>query len=428
MKVAIIGAGCSGITALKNLLDEGVRDVVCYEKNSRIGGNWAYSPEKSHSSVMETTHIISSKKMSEFEDFPMPEDYPDYPSHRQVLQYFDDYTDHFGLAKYIKYETSVKKCEKNKNGKWTLQLSDGSIKDDIDFLLVANGHHSVPRHWQIPGSYSGVYMHSHDVKNNKGFEDKRVLVIGAGNSACDCAVECSRVARAVHISIRRPQYIVPKFIMGKTTDSFNKVLKFIPGWLAGHLRKFSLRLQIGRYEAYGLKTPDFPITKDHPTVNSELLYMLRHGKVISKPGIASVEGYTVNFTDGTSHDFDVIIAATGYKIATPFFDEDFLDYSESEEIELYLRMFHPDHHNLIFIGLVQPQGAIWPLSEQQAKLAAKYITGQWNMPKDIARLAKAEAGEISRDFIRHKRHSIEVHFLPYINKLKSEIKKSSHGK
>jgi hypothetical protein len=428
MKVAIIGAGCSGITALKNILDTGLRDVVCYEKNSRIGGNWAYSPEKSHSSVMETTHIISSKKMSEFEDFPMPDHYPDYPSHSQVLQYFDDYTTHYKLSDFIQYNTSVIKCEKKDNGKWKLRLSDGSINDDVDFLLVANGHHSVPRHWEAPGHFSGTYMHSHDVKNNKGFEDTRILVIGAGNSACDCAVECSRVAREVFISIRRPQYIVPKFIMGKPTDSFNKVLKFIPNWLAGHMRKFSLQLQIGKYEDYGLKTPDFPITKDHPTVNSELLYMLRHGKVIAKPGIQSVKDYKVTFTDGTSKEFDIIIAATGYKIATAFFDKDFLDYSDSEEIELYLRMFHPEHHNLIFIGLVQPQGAIWPLSEQQAKLAAKYITGKWKMPKEISKLARDEAREISRNFIRHKRHSVEVHYLPYITKLKSEIKKSFNGK
>ena len=95
--VCIIGAGCSGITAIKNLIQAGVTDVVCYEQNDQVGGNWIYTQQVSHSSVCETTHIISSKTMSEYEGFPMPEDYPDYPSHRQVLKYFQSYAEHFVL-------------------------------------------------------------------------------------------------------------------------------------------------------------------------------------------------------------------------------------------------------------------------------------------------------------------------------------------
>lgn len=428
MKIAIIGAGCSGITTVKNLLDVGLKDIICYEKSHRIGGNWVYSPENTHSSVMETTHIISSKKLSEFEDFPMPEEYPDYPSHRQILLYFEDYTRRFNLTEYIRFNTSVLKVEKSKDDKWNLHLSDGSVDDRIDFLLVANGHHSEPRHWQIPGNFSGEYLHSHAVKNNKRFEGKRVLVVGAGNSACDCAVECSRVAKEVFISIRRPQYIIPKFIMGRPSDSFNEFMKYVPAKLADPLRKLFLQFQIGRYEYYGLKTPNFPITKDHPTINSELLYMLRHGKITAKPGVESVNGSTVKFRDHTSHDFDVIIAATGYKIFMPFFDKNFIDFSEADEVNLYLRMFHPEHKNLIFIGLVQPQGAIWPLSEQQAKLAAQYIKGNWLLPKNIKELAEEETKMIMRSFLKKKRHAIEVHYSPYLHKLKSELKKTKNEK
>ena len=95
-RVAVIGAGCSGITAIKNLLEAGIPRVVCFEQNDQIGGNWVYSPRASHSSVCETTHIISSKKMSAYMDFPMPAHYPDYPSHRQVLAYFHSYEWFYG--------------------------------------------------------------------------------------------------------------------------------------------------------------------------------------------------------------------------------------------------------------------------------------------------------------------------------------------
>ncbi|MGB4961269.1 MAG: NAD(P)-binding domain-containing protein [Saprospiraceae bacterium] len=423
MKVAIIGAGCSGIAAVKELSQAGIQDIVCYEQNDRVGGNWIYSPSPSHSSVTRTTHIISSKKLSEYRDYPMPDDYPDYPSHSQVLAYFDGYADHFGVKPFIRFNTKVTRVVKSEFGQFLLWVDGATEAETFDYLIVSNGHHSVPRHIELPGHFSGEYLHAHDFKTNDRFVDRRILVIGGGNSACDCAVECSRVAAHVSISMRRPQYIVPKFMMGRPSDTFNDTLKYVPGRLAEKIRKISLALQIGSYESYGLRTPDFPITKDHPTVNSELLYMLRHGKVTPRVGISKVEDFTITFRDGTSGTFDTIIAATGYKMATPFFEPDFLDYSDADRVELYLRMFHPVHQQLIFVGLVQPQGSVWPLSEVQSKLAANYILGKYTLPDDIQSLAESEATKISSDFIPHKRHTVEVHFKPYIARLQAELNK-----
>ena len=219
-KVAVIGAGCSGITAIKNLLQAGIKDVVCFEKNDQIGGNWVYSAEESHSSVCETTHIISSKKLSGYLDFPMPEEYPDYPSHQQVLAYFQSYVQHFGLEPYIRFNSPVEKCEPLQSGKWSITIS-GESPQEFDYVMVANGHHSVPRHPEWSGDFGGRYLHAHSYKNSRGFEGEKVLVVGAGNSGCDCAVEISRVAEKTCISMRSPQYIIPKFFMGKPTDEFN---------------------------------------------------------------------------------------------------------------------------------------------------------------------------------------------------------------
>lgn len=425
-RIAVIGAGCSGITAVKNLLQENAGEVVCFEQNDQIGGNWVFSPKLSHSSVCETTHIISSRKMSEYMDFPMPDHYPDYPSHEQVLAYFQAYAAHFNLYPAIRFNIRVEKAEKVQGERWLLHLSDGST-EYFDFLLVSNGHHSVPRHPELPGHFEGKYLHAHDYKTNQPFKDERVLVVGAGNSACDCAVEISRVAKHVALSVRTPQYIIPKFFLGKPTDTFNAGMSWLPAWLAEPLRQLSLFIQVGRYTDYGLEQPSYPTVRAHPTLNSELLYKIRHGKVHPKQSIASIQGKTVTFKDGSSETFDTILAATGYKIALPFFDNTFIYYEEATRIPLYLRMFHPQHPTLLFIGLFQPQGAIWPLSDYQSQIAARYITGRWKLPNDIAQRAEQDADSISNQFVQSKRHAIEVHYHTFLKKLKQEISGSQRN-
>ena len=418
-KICVIGAGCSGITAVKNLVEKGLKNVVCFEQNDQVGGNWIYSATPSHSSVCETTHIISSKKLSEYVDFPMPDDYPDYPSHAQVLAYFQSYCDHFNLYPYIKFNTRVQKVEYNEDNRWNVFVNDE--RHEFDYVLIANGHHNTPRHPEFRDDFTGEYLHSHDYKNNRGFEGKKVLVVGAGNSGCDCAVEISRVAKHVAISLRSPQYIVPKFFLGKPTDTFNEGMLFLPKFIADPLRKLSLRVQVGRYTDYGLPEPDFPVIASHPTVNSELLYKIRHGKVHPKQGIDRIEGQQVYFKNGESETYDTIVAATGYKITTPFFDSEFLDYSDSDTVPLWLRMFHPRYQSLIFIGLVQPQGAVWPLSDLQSQLAAKYIAGEFAMPDNLEALAQQDAAFIEKEFIAAKRHTIEVHYHHYKNELLKKI-------
>ena len=250
-------------------------------------------------------------------------------------------------------------------------------------------------------------------------------MIGAGNSGCDCAVEISRVANHVAISMRRAYYIIPKFMMGRPTDTYNKLLTRLPRWLRQPLQKLSLRLQIGDYKDYGLERPDYPITQCHPTLNSELLYRIRHGKVHPRKGIDRFDGKRVHFKDGKEEEFDVVIAATGYKIAFPFFDSAFINFENSERIPLYLRMIHPEHPRLFFVGLTQPQGCIWPLSDLQAKLAANHIMGRWEIPANVEALAEKECIEIEKDFIHSKRHSLEVHFHPFFNKIQRQIPKDA---
>jgi Flavin-binding monooxygenase-like len=419
--VCVIGAGPSGIAAAKNALDAGL-NVTVFDAGDGLGGNWRFSEREGHSSVFETTHIISSKLLSQYHDFPMPKDYPDYPSHRQLLAYFQSYADHFGVTPRIQFNTLVKSCTQNTDGSWNVVVSrDGQdASHRFDALLVANGHHWKPRWPEYPGTFTGEYLHSHRFKRAAPFAGKRVLVIGGGNSAADIAVETSRVSGETHISWRRGYWIVPKFLFGAPPDVTN--LKFL--WMPPRLHRVVieklLTISNGKNSTIGLPDPDHRILQTHPLLNSELYYFVRHGKIKPHGDIARFEGKTVHFKDGSAQDFDVVITATGYWIDHPFFDKAQIDFS-SGQVPLYLRMLPANVKNLYFIGLFQPLGCIWPSAELQSKIAVRHITGQWQPPGDLKALIDHELRHPDVAQLDSPRHTITIADHPFRQRLYAQL-------
>lgn len=423
-RVCVIGAGPSGITALKNLLDEGL-EAVCYDRNDRVGGNWIYSEEPSHSSVFETTHIISSKTLSQYEDYTWEdhgEEVADYPSHQQLAAYFQGYARHFRLLDHIEFNTSVRSAERISDQEWkiTIETPEGTKEEQFTDLVVCNGHHWNPRMPEYPGSFSGQFLHSHDFKKAEPFRDKRVLVIGGGNSACDVAVETSRVSKRTSISWRRGYLIIPKFLFGKPSDTVGGGMNWLPIRLRSCLSQLLIGIYIGSNKYYGLPEPDHKFGQTHPTINDELLYRIRHGKVHPKGDIERLDGETVHFKDGSSEVFDVIIACTGFIISHPFLDKSLINYSEGP-VPLYLKMLHPTYDNLFFIGLFQPLGCIWPGSELQSKIVARQLTGKWNRPKNMESLVRKEVEQPHYNQLKTPRHTITVDYHVFRKALLKEL-------
>ncbi len=411
-RICVIGAGPSGLAAIKNLQEQGLTNVTVFEKSNQIGGNWVFDERNEHSSVYETTHIISSKRWSEFEDFPMPADYSDYPSHAQLLQYFRSYTQHFSLDKYIRFNSTVLKATCNDSKQWYVVYEDehGVHHEYFDYLLVANGHHWDPVMPEYPGEFDGQILHSHQYKKAQVFKDKRVLVVGGGNSACDVAVEISRIAPRVCISMRRGYHIFPKFVFGKPTDDAVAKIQWFPSWLRQKIIALVIRVLQGRYPKYKLMKPDCGPLEIHPTINSELLYFIRHGKIMPRTGITKFEKSTVHFTDGTQEEFDTVIFATGYQVSFPFFDKDCLDFSNATKIPLYRKMMHAEFDNLYFIGLCQPQGCIWPLADYQSKIVARIISGTLKRPEQLHQKIAEEINKPHYRFKSNRRHALEVDY------------------
>lgn len=317
-RVCVVGAGPCGLTAVKNLLAVGLNNIVCYDDGAAIGGNWVF--DEHGASVYDATHLISSKRLSEFEDYPMPSDYPDYPSHQLVRAYFESYATHFGLLPVIRMETHVGMASLRSDGCWVVTASDrdGAQEEIFDDLIVCSGHHRDPFIPHVEGTFSGQSLHARDFKRAEPFRGKRVLVVGGGNSGCDIAVDIGRIALQTCLSMRRGYHFVPKLMFGRPSDVLYQKLRrlgFPKSWTR-YAAEACVRFNVGPPEKYGLAPPVGRLFEMHPTLNSDILSALRDGRVFPRAGIERLNGAEVRFSDGRSESFDVIIWATGYDFGT----------------------------------------------------------------------------------------------------------------
>ncbi len=402
--VCVIGAGVSGLTACKALADFGVPHT-CFEASDEVGGNWYFENPNGVSSAYRSLHIDISKPSISFRDFPMPDRYPDYPHHTHIFEWLRDYADAFGLRERIRFQTRVEHAERGPGGGWRIALSDGG-QECFDALLVCNGHHWDPRYPDFPGSFDGPVIHSHeyvDPSTPLDLYGKRVLVVGIGNSAVDIVSELARktVSDTVFLSTRSGAYVVPKYIFGRPADQVVKPNPRLPAGLQRWLSRPLPRIFSGRMEDFGLPTPNHNFLDAHPTVSSELLGRLGAGDAVGKGDVAELLGDRVRFADGTVEPLDAIVYATGYNVSFPFFDRDFLSAPENV-LPLYKRMLKPGLDDLAFVGLGQAIPTIFPFSELQSKLAARWLSGDWAPP-----LASEMEAEIVRDEAFHTGHFVE---------------------
>ncbi|PQO44885.1 flavin-containing monooxygenase [Blastopirellula marina] len=432
-KVLVIGAGPSGLVTLKTLRQFGI-EAVCVDRGERLGGNWDI--DAPHSSVYQSTHLISSKGMTQFADFPMPEDYPQYPSHHQVLAYLNCYADRFELDQYIHKKNTVNRVAKADDG-WivTTTPSDGLSEavERYHAVVVANGHHAVPMMPNLAGNFAGELIHAHDYKHHQQLEGKRVLVVGAGNSGCDIAVEAAIHAGAAGISMRRGYHFFPKFIRGKPADVVGDRLRRWP--LPRSMKKLITQLAvdwtIGRPQRYGLPRPDHQLFETHPIINSQLPYYAGHGKLAVYPDIRQLDAYDVIFVDGQRATFDTIVCATGYQLTFPFIAPELLNMVDGVP-KLYLHAFHPTDDTLFVAGMIQPNSGQWPLTDLQAQIIARFLkASQAGSPAADAfrkRKQTPHSPATSHDhYLPTVRHRLEVDYFDYRRTLEKIVRQLDTG-
>ncbi|HLT49282.1 MAG TPA: NAD(P)-binding domain-containing protein [Aequorivita sp.] len=357
----IIGAGPVGLAVAKSFKEAGI-PYHQVDADDAVGGNWYHGTYKS-------AHILSARKVMEYPDFKMPEDYPDFPSSGQMLAYYQSYASHYRLAESIQFNTKVIRINPIIDNLWEVTFSDKTIKT-YKGVIVCNGHHWSKNFPKYEGSFTGETFHSKDYKSSDQLKDKRVLVIGAGNSAFDIASESARVSSKNFLSVRRGIWIFPKTFMGKPLASLK--VPPIPDWLRESLIKMMLKLTIGSHKEYGLPKPESKVFDRHPTVNTETLMHVKHGRTIIKGAVKRFLGNQVEFEDGSREDVDTIVYATGFKTAFPFLPKE-LCRVEKAHVKVYGFSMYDTYKGLYLVGWMQPRGGVGSLITPYANLLANFI-------------------------------------------------------
>lgn len=414
--VAIVGAGPSGLVLAKQLKDRNIQPVI-FERDEGVGGVW--NCKNTHSVMYDSAHTISSKTMTEFSEFPMPVEFSEYISHRKMLHYLQAYADKFELLQHIQFSCAVENITKTEQGSYVLSLGTGDTHE-FDHVAIATGHSSKANMPDLSfDNFEGHVLHTQVYKEPSIFKNKKVLVIGAGNSGCDIACEATSTAQQVSLSIRRGYYFIPKFFLGMPADVFGEtsVKMHLPMFLRQKINQMILHFFQGNIQKIGFPKPDHKMFESHPIVNELLVYHVRHGDIAICKDVVEVLSNTVKFSDGSSINVDAIVLATGYEPDFVFLQENLRPTAK----DLYLNLFSKKHYGLTFPGLLDPNGGILGILESQAKLLAITIARDMSAEKFLSMIQKNESLNGGVHYVDSSRHEYEVEHATYRRKMNAQI-------
>ena len=365
-KYCVIGAGAAGLAAVQALVREGL-EVDCFEKTDRVGGHWNWD--------YDSLHLITSSGVTGFPEFPMPADWPMFPSRKRMVAYLNSYADRFGLREKITFNmpvTSVQPADgpgPTGAAGWRVTAQNGTSRH-YDGVFVANGHLWDQRIPQIASRFDGKQIHSGSYRNAGDIDGETVLVVGCGNSGCDLAVDAAQAGLRSHIVIRRGHYFQPKTFFGKPRSELDFMQAFSPQE-QDTITRLMMRLSVGTYADYpGLPAPQHEtLAEGPPIVNELLLYWIRHGRITVHPDIENFKGNTAWFTDGTSLPVDTVLWATGFNVSFPFLKSSLFSWQDGVPLKAGASIFPVGLEKLYFVGLIAPRGPQPPVYSLQSKLA-----------------------------------------------------------
>jgi hypothetical protein len=399
----IIGAGAAGLSALQAMKRAG-HETLCIEKSDRVGGHW--------NTDYDALHLITARDQTHFPDYPMPATYPHFPSRAQVADYIHAFAEHEQLTERITFDTEVLAItplpveggEPLGSRGWNVTTTRGD-EGDFDGVIVANGHLWDPRVPAQSRQYTGRQVHTSQYKNTADLADGSVLVVGAGNSGCDVAVDVAQGRIPVDIVIRKGIHFQPKMYFGMPRQLVPFLKDFTPAE-QDLLSRLMARVSIGENSAY----PGLPDPQSHDlaggatTVNDLLLYWIQHGRITVRPGIERIEGTTVHFDDGSTGEYGSVIWATGFNVRLPFLDSEHLAWRDGTPVRYAGGILPEGAENLYFVGLIAPRGPQIPVYGEQMRRILRMLAlkeGDRSRPFHLAAyFAQVQEPETRIDVVR----------------------------
>lgn len=437
--VCVIGAGMSGLLAVKNLREFGF-NVDCYEKDTAIGGAWNIRQRRSPTYA--NTYLVSSRQQTEFPDYPMPDDWPDYPHHTKVLSYLESYADHFGLRDHIWFGSEIDRIEAVDHGRFDVMVkpATGSAARRLRYsaVVIANGHNWDPSIPDYPGqqAFHGEIIHSSSYHDLSQLRDRKVLVVGAGNSGCDIASEAAVAASRAWQSTRRGYWYTPKYLFGRPSDQVRQRLSWLPSKIRNRVTESVIKRAVGDPRRFGLQAPQHRFAQSHPIVNSHVMHHIGHGAIEPKPDIERFDGRRVVFTDESVVEPDLVIMATGYRPRFDFCDTELLGGTGADGFpKLFAQMFSPSSETLFVAGLLQADVGIFPLVHWQTVAIAKWLRVRATDPQRAKEfrgqvVTEADSRYTTNEMVDTPRHRFEVshgRYLDSVSRIIDTLDKEADG-
>lgn len=420
---AVIGAGAAGLCYAKYLLQEGYSDVTVFEIGTQIGGLWCYKNDNGRSAAYRSLHINTARNLTAFSDLPFDDDVQMFPSCKDMHDYLVNYADRFGITPLIRFKSRVTSVEPAEDysedaPRWELTTEDGFSRV-YDRVIVATGHLSEPLHVDMfKNDFKGDYLHSFDFREPEPFAGKKVCIVGVGNSAVDIASDVCVTADKTVMVARSGVMIAPKLIFGVPFTDLT--MKLYRSWIPDRLRRGIISALVYAVHGPMTKLGFRPLTKRaHPTTSAVVIQHIAYNRVLVKNGIDKIEGKRIFFSDGTSEEFDALIAATGYLIDLPFVPEKVVPIVDNS-VSLYKRMMPPQWRGLYFGGFFNTTTALNLVFEHQAKWIAAVEAGRMKLPSpaEMERRIEEKQDWIARYYKDSPRHTIEEEHLFYLKELK----------
>jgi dimethylaniline monooxygenase (N-oxide forming) len=421
-RVAVVGAGPSGLVTVKELLEEG-HEPICFERAASLGGVFRF--DENDGVVWESCRLTSSGLLTAFSDYPVHSSCAGHMTVREYVEYLAKYCDAFDVTRHIYFNTRVDCVGRTPEGEWLVRTSGprGVLDERYDAVAICSGLHQHPHVPNFPGqdTFTGEYLHGAHYRRPKQVVGKKVLVVGAGESGADIVAEVSAHAAETVLSLRRGVGVQSRTAFGKPRDYLtSRILngashwvfqtrnpkddrkrrlykslflplvfvdkclqlffiffwEFLPLLFAPRLTDIKTNLKTRKLIRQLLAESGGVLTEQFGTKTDEFVRAMVVGRCRRVPGIQRFEGSRVVFSDGNCFEPDLVIFCTGFDTKVPFLSDGLADGPR------YLHAFNPMvGADLGFIGFLRPAfGAIPPLAELQARWFSLLQSNRLKLP------------------------------------------------